>query len=648
MEKKDNRLKMGSRLLLLIICNISFISSLSSKMFTMAAAGETPTTENILYIAGEEYGYPIEYYDHIKKEFKGAMPDLLAKISAKTGIRFEYVSFGNDKELMKDLQVDLISYVNRSEKGMEEKISKDKLIMSPVCFTIKTEAEDQNYCLAYTRVLDKNSIQKINDAIISIDQDSKEQILQYNIAEGKDDYIDTYIQLILVIFLVIFILAAIIFFILYKKNQARCRQLNWRDDITGYGNIKLLEENFTNYINDDNRGNYCIISLSLENFNIWEEEHTLSDRKNLLKAVSRLIGEGIQEEDFYARIRGNHFIILMQYVSRAKLPRQVTKKILHKIEAMLKKEESYQALKIVAGVYFLSIKDTSLDEVIRCSVMAKQWSKKNNTIISVFDVIYEERVKVDRELERDVETAVEKKEFIPYFHPNINLDTSEVLNYEVLARWQHPSRGLLFPGQFIPIIKRKNLLTQMDISLFETVCSLLQERARTEQNMIFISFNFTPESLRIEQFAETLAQIAAANQISPRYLGIDITESITTQNRKEIVKKITQLKALGFSVTLDSFGGEYSSFVDLEAYDIDYVKLDRSLLHDLENSKTRLVIKGMVDLCHNIGVKVIGEGIESEEQLNLLRQVSCDAAQGFYFCRPMPFSEIGAADKIPM
>jgi len=626
--KKRNKFLRRAVFLILALLLMSPLLSVNAK------STSKKTTDQILYVAGEEYGYPIEYYDFADKKFKGAMPDLLEKISEKTGITFEYVSFGNDETLIKNLQVDLISY-----HQIEESEENTKLTYSPVCFELLLNGTQQ-YCLAYTMALDKETAEKINQALTEIGANEKEQILLYNIAEGKDNYKDKIFDLILIVFLVIFVVLTIIFFVAYRKYKKRLQQWRFKDHVTGYENIILFETNFTGFINDQNRGSYCLISLSLEHFNQWEEENSFVESSSILKVISGIIQKNLREEEFFSRVIGGNFVLLMQYVSKQNFPEQLTKEIIEKIEKKLSSDEKYEGLKPRAGVYFLGVNDITLNESLHCARMAKKWGKENDRSVAVFDVIYEEKVMEDRELERGVETSIENGEFVPYFHPNIDVETSEVVNYEVLSRWQHPDRGLLFPGQFIPILKRKNLLSKMDLGLFQTVCTLLEEQNKTEGKKMYVSFNFSPESLRIPQFGQKLHEIVTQHQLSAQYMGIDITESITAQNKKEIVERISELKSFGFSVTLDNFGGEYSSFVDLQTYDIDYVKLDRILLNDLEQEKTRLVIKGIVDLCHNIGVKVIGEGIESKEQLNLLKQVNCDAAQGFYFCQPMPFSEL--------
>lgn len=267
-------------------------------------------------------------------------------------------------------------------------------------------------------------------------------------------------------------------------------------------------------------------------------------------------------------------------------------------------------------------------------------AQNNNLSYAIYDEAIFKSINLVKELDQEVITGLENNEFIPYFQPKLDVESLEIVGFEALSRWQNKKRGLLFPGDFIPVLEKNGLLGEVDIALFRNVCQLLGQRVNDKKELLHISCNFSRYSFYQPDFCTTLKEIAQEQQVPTSYLEIEISDHISAENMPEIISKVNELKSYGFTVALDHFGGGYSSIMDLKNCSIDTLKLDKEIIKDIHNPKIHSIMGSIVEMCHDIGVEVACLGVETEEQLQLLKHVDCDYAQGYLFYQPMPYFEL--------
>lgn len=244
----------------------------------------------------------------------------------------------------------------------------------------------------------------------------------------------------------------------------------------------------------------------------------------------------------------------------------------------------------------------------------------------------------DRELENRFETAMSNGEFVAYFQPKYDVKTEKISGAESLVRWINPDGSMVMPGEFIPLYERDGLIVKLDEYIFRYVCEFQRERMEKGQELIPISVNLSRASIHHSGIAERYMEIIKENGIPFSSVPIELTETATL-NRVVIRDFTERLVNAGFSIHMDDFGVGYSSLITLSELPFDTMKIDKSLIDGISQQKGRIVVQQGIVLGHGLGMKVVAEGVESAEQVELLREMECDDIQGFYYSRPLPKDE---------
>jgi EAL domain-containing protein (putative c-di-GMP-specific phosphodiesterase class I) len=253
-----------------------------------------------------------------------------------------------------------------------------------------------------------------------------------------------------------------------------------------------------------------------------------------------------------------------------------------------------------------------------------------------------EREMFEQRLINDLNWAVEENQFIVYFQPkyDIQSDPPRLSSAEALVRWQHPVLGMIPPGDFIPLFENNGLIQKVDNYVWETAARQIADWRDRLGFMLPISVNLSRIDMVDEDLEDKLKYLIAVNRLSPKDFKLEVTESAYTDESLDMVAVIKRLRGLGFEVEMDDFGSGYSSLNTLSSLPIDVLKMDmkfiRSVDEDIRNFR---MIELILDIANFLVVPVVAEGVETEEQLQMLREAKCDLVQGFYFSRPLPAEE---------
>jgi len=248
-----------------------------------------------------------------------------------------------------------------------------------------------------------------------------------------------------------------------------------------------------------------------------------------------------------------------------------------------------------------------------------------------------ERVAAQLALEIDLRKGLERDELLVYYHPKVSLTTGRIIGAEALVRWQHPEMGLLMPASFIGMAESTGLIQGVGEWVFRAVCNHL--RMWYEQGLppLPIAVNLSARQFRQPDFVQQLQLAVKSHGIAPKLLELEITESTLMEDTAAAIATLRQLKELGFSISLDDFGTGYSSLSYLKHLPLDHLKIDQSFVRNLTSEPDDAAIcLAVIDLAHNLKLKVIAEGVETEGQLNYLCRHGCDMMQGYYFSPPLP------------
>ncbi len=246
------------------------------------------------------------------------------------------------------------------------------------------------------------------------------------------------------------------------------------------------------------------------------------------------------------------------------------------------------------------------------------------------------KVKRQLSIENDMRIALQRDQFSLFFQPKINVKNGQLSGAEALIRWKHPQQGYIDPSYFIPIAEENGLIEQLGEFVLREVCCRISIWQRSGLRVIPISINISAVQIRHDKFINSVNSILKETGVDPRYLEFEITESALEQNFVQIKRTIHSLKDQGIIISIDDFGTGYSNLSYLNEIVIDRLKIDQSFIYKLTEQKRKSpVAETIISLAHNFGMTTVGEGVETKAQFDFLRELGCDEAQGYFFCKPV-------------
>jgi len=253
------------------------------------------------------------------------------------------------------------------------------------------------------------------------------------------------------------------------------------------------------------------------------------------------------------------------------------------------------------------------------------------------------------EFRNSIRSGINNKEFCVYLQPKISLSDGSLMGAEALVRWQHPRRGLVTPDSFIPVAEEMGLISEIDMLVLDQLCqylsswrNLLEDGQRFAVNLSAVQFNR-------QDLISSIEKIVQLHRCDTANLELEITEGVLLVHCEHLERKINELKSMGFTLALDDFGTGYSSLSYLSRYPIDVLKIDRSFVTDMSQSKSsQVLVKTIVSMAQNLDMKVVAEGVEDHDQVSLLREYGVDLAQGFLYSKPIPIEQFAEKYGLPV
>jgi PAS domain S-box-containing protein len=303
------------------------------------------------------------------------------------------------------------------------------------------------------------------------------------------------------------------------------------------------------------------------------------------------------------------------------------------------------------GISLSTSEKVRAEEVLRDADLAMYQAKeKGKGGYQVFDSAMYDRVLKRLSLESDLRRAISQDEFVVHYQPKVLLETGRIVGVEALIRWESPERGLTLPAEFVPMAEELRLIVPVGREVLKEACQQASEwRERYPENLLqMVSVNLSASQLQHPDLLREVSETLQRTELDPRNLTLEITESVVMSDAPSNIATLVKLRHLGLEMAIDDFGTGYSSLSYLKRFPVSYLKIDRSFVEGLrEGSDDKVVVSGIIALAHTLGMRTIAEGVETAEQLRILRQIGCDMAQGHYFSPPLApdaASELLAAD----
>jgi EAL domain-containing protein (putative c-di-GMP-specific phosphodiesterase class I) len=237
--------------------------------------------------------------------------------------------------------------------------------------------------------------------------------------------------------------------------------------------------------------------------------------------------------------------------------------------------------------------------------------------------------------------ALERDELVLYYQPQINIVTQDIVGFEALLRWNHPEYGMISPTVFIPLAEQTGLINPIGEWVLNTACRQNKKWQEMGFPLVHMSVNLSVEQFRNPNLISIIKNALSESGLKSRYLELEITEGTAVKESGYILNELQELRKLGISVAIDDFGTEYSSLSRLKTLPADRIKIDMLFVHSIsQGSRDKAIAKSIIQMAQNLNLKVIAEGVETEEQFDFFSKEKCDEVQGFYFYKPMPAEEI--------
>lgn len=427
------------------------------------------------------------------------------------------------------------------------------------------------------------------------------------------------------------------------KKQQKIKELAYFDALTGLSNRNHFQLVLDKYINECSQKNQllALICLDIDNFNRINNTAGYAGGDILLKDVANKLRATIVDNGFVARLAGDEFaIILPNFVNL-----HILNYYIHKIFNIFDKPwaimdyDFYVTASMGIAIYPADAQDptTLLKNADKALSNVKERGKNN---FCFYNKQMDEEIQRKFEIESGLRKAIGSNQFKLFYQPIIDLNSKKISGAEALIRWIHPEKGLISPLSFIPIAEETGLISKIGEWVTKNALNDLKTIKNYVNNSFYVSVNISLREFSEADFVDNMILNIENSKVDPASFGIEITESVAMVESTKTVEILNSLKEKGIKILLDDFGTGYSSLNYLRQLPIDILKVDRTFIQNMcKNEKEQQIAKTLIELAHVVDLKVVAEGVEDEKQVSVLKNYSCDFAQGFLFGRPMPLNE---------
>lgn len=413
------------------------------------------------------------------------------------------------------------------------------------------------------------------------------------------------------------------------------------DPLTGLANRRLFTEQVSKQLkNSRNNGQiFAVVFIDLDNFKRVNDSLGHDAGDDLLKEIARRLGENVRPTDLVARLGGDEFTLILPDVQHIDNVRMIMDKILLSFQAPITVASDKEiAVTPSIGIVIGPQQIQNVSELMRYADLAMYSAKQQGkNCYHFFDQNMNEEIQQSLRLEKEIIQAINDFQFRLYYQPIVDLDSGRIIYLEGLLRWNHPQKGLIYPGSFIDMLEESGQIMRLGPQIFEMACLAIKVLDSCKLDDITIALNISAKQLADPDFIEKLLTMVEQTRIQPNRIQLEITESTLMKNLEHQSFLLGKLQKLGFRIAIDDFGIGYSSLTYLKSLPIDILKIDRSFIKDMPFDQHDIAISSaIIAMAQKLGLDVVAEGIETTEQENTLKQLGCKYGQGFLYQKPEP------------
>jgi diguanylate cyclase (GGDEF)-like protein/PAS domain S-box-containing protein len=422
--------------------------------------------------------------------------------------------------------------------------------------------------------------------------------------------------------------------------QERLAHQARHDQLTGLPNRSALMAAGADLLAGSHHDVPCaVLMLDLDRFKEINDTlgHSYGDR--LLEQVGPRLRAHLRDEDMLARLGGDEFAALLPGLSQASASAAAAR-LLHALREPFTVDGLELDVDASIGIALGDRRSAGMDDLLRQADIAMYAAKQMQSGVEIYTEHADHHDRSRLLLLTQVRRAIADRQFVLHYQPKVSLTDGVARGVEALVRWHHPTRGLLSPGDFIPVVERTGLIHQLTLAILDL--ALAQARAWLSDGIeVQVAVNLSARNLHHVGLPDQVSEALARYDVPARYLRLEVTESALMTDPERAMKILGRLNELGISLSLDDFGTGYSSMTYLKHLPVDELKVDRSFINELlRNAEDAAIVRAAIDLGHNLGMTVVAEGVEEPEAQRALLAMGCDTAQGYHFARPLPPDDI--------
>lgn len=431
--------------------------------------------------------------------------------------------------------------------------------------------------------------------------------------------------------------------------ETRIEQLAFYDQLTDLPNRELLRERLEKATHSSAQSQQygALLHIDMDEFKTINDTrgHEVGDR--ILARIAVKLTRCVQRRDTVARIGGDEFCLILENIGESdtqalQQAEQITESVFKAVNAPLVVGEVEHFMTASIGITLFQGDLETVDDLLKQAELAMYQAKsESRNARRFYSPGMQARVLEYVAIASDMRQGLTRREFVPYFQPQVDAG-GRTCGYELLLRWQHSHRGLILPGEFIPVAEENGLINALGEAVLGMACDTLCDWSNDElSQQMSLAVNISAQQLHQSDFVELVKRQIERKGIRADLLKLELTESTLLDNIEDSVDKMTQLKAIGVRFSLDDFGTGYSSLSYLKRLPLDQLKIDKSFVRDLmTDSYDADIARTIVSLANGLGIEVIAEGVETREQRDRLASYGCQLYQGYFYGRPMPIEEL--------
>lgn len=423
--------------------------------------------------------------------------------------------------------------------------------------------------------------------------------------------------------------------LLSLRDSVALRRAVEHDPVTGICNREAFYKKTSVLLQRNPETDYTLVYMDVEHFKVINELFSANTGDDILRVIAGVLKDRFHGLGTFSRLESDRFALCAPHENVH------MDELLSEMTQALENLNINYTVSVYAGVYEIDERQLPVDQMCDRAALALRTVKGNYfNRYAVYDDRLRDTLLTEQQIISEMNQALAGGQFLVYLQPLYSITSGEPISAEALVRWNHPQKGMISPGTFIPLFERNGFITKLDHYVWELACQYLAKSQKEDQEPLPVSVNVSRMNLYNPHLCEEIVALTEKYSVDPKLLKLEITESAYTDNPRQLLSAMKKLHQYGFEILMDDFGSGYSSLNMLKDVPVDILKIDMRFLDDMESSgRAGNVMTSIIRMAKWLNMVVVAEGVETKAQIDFLRSIGCDKVQGFYYSRPMPIDD---------